>query len=210
MNSKGAILIVDDNPRNIQVLGSMLRENGYSISAVLNGPDALSILRGVEVDLVLLDVMMPGMSGLEVCREMKSTPSLAEIPVIFLTALSDAEDVLRGFEAGGVDYVTKPFRAAELLARVKVHVSLRQARREIFSLQEILPICSSCKNIRNDDGYWIQVESYLSERSDLRFSHGICPKCMEELYPGATERIAARHAAQKRNPPPADPETGGG
>lgn len=198
MTAPGSILIVDDNPRNIQVLGAILRQEGYSLSLVTSGSDALALLKGVQVDLVLLDVMMPGMSGFDVCRELKKEPRTREIPVIFLTALSDTEHMLEGFAVGGVDYVTKPFKAAELLARVKVHVSLRRAHQEIVRLQEILPICASCKKIRDDDGFWVQVEKYLSERADLRFSHGICPDCIQKLYPELAERMDARHDSETR------------
>jgi len=199
METPGSILIVDDNPRNIQVLGAILRQEGYSISIVTNGPDALAMVRGVHFDLILLDVMMPGMSGFEVCRELKRDSRTRDTPVLFLTALSDTEHMLEGFAAGGVDYVTKPFKSAELLARVKVHVSLRKAHQEILRLQDILPICASCKKIRDDQGFWIQVEKYLSERSDLKFSHGICPDCIQSLYPDLAERMEARRDANGRD-----------
>jgi CheY-like chemotaxis protein len=192
MQTTGSILIVDDNPRNIQVLGATLRQEGYSLSIVTNGPDALSLLKGVHIDLILLDVMMPGMSGFDVCRELKKEPRTRDIPVIFLTALSDSEHMLEGFAVGGVDYVSKPFKSAELLARVKVHVSLRKAHQEIVRLQDILPICASCKKIRDDDGFWVQVEKYLSEHADLHFSHGICPDCIQRLYPDLVERMDRR------------------
>lgn len=192
MHATGSILIVDDNSRNIQVLGATLRQEGYSLSIVTNGPDALALLKGVHIDLILLDVMMPGMSGFDVCRELKKDSRTRDIPVIFLTALSDSEHMLEGFAVGGVDYVSKPFKSAELLARVKAHVSLRKAHQEIVRLQDILPICASCKKIRDDDGFWVQVEKYLSERIDMQFSHGICPDCMQKLYPDLVERLDSR------------------
>lgn len=202
MDTAGSILIVDDNPRNIQVLGAILRQEGYSISIVTNGADALAMVRGVQFDLILLDVMMPGMSGFEVCRALKQDSRTRDIPVLFLTALSDTEHMLEGFAAGGVDYVTKPFKSAELLARVKVHVSLRKAHQEILRLQDILPICASCKKIRDDQGFWIQVEKYLSERSELKFSHGICPDCIQSLYPDLAGRMEARREANGRDSRP--------
>ena len=127
----GHILIVDDTPENIQVLGGMLRDAGYNVNAASSGQGALDSLDRVTPDLVLLDVIMPDMDGFEVCTRIKANPSTAEIPIIFLTAKIETEDVLRGFELGAVDYVTKPFRSAELLKRVGTHVTLNRLRREL-------------------------------------------------------------------------------
>ena len=188
MNHKGSILIVDDNPQNLQVLGSLLQKEGHSISVAMNGPDAIAFLADHAVDLVLLDVMMPGMSGFEACEKLKANPHTKDIPVIFVSARIETQDIVRGFEAGGVDYVTKPFNPPELLARVRTHVALQKARSEIVGLRSILPICSSCKKIRDDDGYWQQVEEYVSSHADVRFSHGICHDCMRKLYPDIADR----------------------
>ncbi len=154
------------------------------------------MVRELEPDLILLDIMMPGMDGLEVCRKLKGMDETRETPVIFLTAKTETEDIVRGFEAGGVDYITKPFQAVELLARVKTHLELKKARetrdRLIGELREaldkvrvlsgLLPICSYCKKIRDDQGYWSRVEEYITEHSDVTFSHGICPDCMEKHF----------------------------
>ncbi len=192
MNSPGSILIVDDNPQNIQVLGAILQTANHSLSIVMNGADALSYLKTTSVDLVLLDVMMPGLSGFEVCEKIKADPNLKDIPVIFLTAKSDLGDLIKGFEAGAVDYVTKPFQAAELLARVKTHIALHRSTQEIIRLQGILPICSCCRKIRDDDGYWQQVEEYLVAHTEVRFSHGICNDCVRTLYPDIADRVLAQ------------------
>jgi putative two-component system response regulator len=119
------ILIVDDVPDNIQVAMNLLREDGYSFSFANDGEKALSLIKknGDQFDLVLLDVMMPGMDGFEVCRRIKSETSSHQLPIIFLTARSDVDAMTQGFDAGGVDYVTKPFHANELLARVRTHVN---------------------------------------------------------------------------------------
>jgi two-component system sensor histidine kinase/response regulator len=125
------ILLVDDEPKNLQVAGALLRSAGFDIGLVSSGPDALSLIDSEQPDLILLDVMMPHMDGYEVCQKLKSNPVTAGIPVIFLTARNEEEDILQGFSAGGEDYLTKPFRPRELLARVRTHVRLRQTEEEL-------------------------------------------------------------------------------
>lgn len=128
------LLIVDDNPTNIQILASLLGHGGYSISFATDGFEALEHLRSEPCELVLLDIMMPGMSGLEVCSEMQQDPALARIPVIFVTALHDQETLLKAFQCGGVDYLTKPFIAQELVARVQIHLRLHYSENRLRSL----------------------------------------------------------------------------
>lgn len=128
---KTLILIVDDNPRSLQFLGNLLLENGYEPAAALNGENALKFVQKTTPDLILLDVMMPGTDGYEVCEKLKSDDATKDIPIIFLTAKITEEDVIRGFDAGGVDYVAKPFHSAELLSRVRTHVCLRKMQKKI-------------------------------------------------------------------------------
>jgi two-component system, sensor histidine kinase and response regulator len=122
------ILIVDDLPENLAVLGNILRNEGYQIAVANNGQQAVKIAVSRKPDLVLLDVAMPEMDGLIASRLMKANPESENIPVIFLTARTDTSDVLKGFEAGAVDYIAKPFKSAELLARVSTHIELKQSR----------------------------------------------------------------------------------
>lgn len=128
------IFIAEDVPKNLQVLCNILRKESYRISAAGNGRQALEMIPEVKPDLVLLDVMMPELNGFEVCEQMQKDSRLKDIPVIFLTAKAEAADILKGFEAGAVDYVTKPFTGAELLARVKIHLDLKFAREELKEL----------------------------------------------------------------------------
>ena len=125
------ILIVDDVPDNIQVAMSLLREDSYEFSFANSGEKALSILQNddAEFDLILLDIMMPGLDGYETCQRIKRQTQLKDIPIIFLTAKADVDSIARAFKVGGVDYVTKPFHAAELLARVRTHVQLYQTKK---------------------------------------------------------------------------------
>lgn len=127
--SQFKILIVDDNSKNIQVLGSILREEGYLVGFAFEGRQALTLLKGSnDYDLVLLDVNMPVMTGIDACKALRKNKNIKQIPVIFLTALSDPEDIVKGFDAGGQDYVTKPFNSKELLSRVKTHLELKRSK----------------------------------------------------------------------------------
>ncbi len=125
MSRKFKILIVDDNPKNIQVLALILQQEGYDLAFATSGEKALKIASEVHIDLILLDVMMPGKDGFETCKELKNSLKTSKIPVIFLTALSDKENIIKGFSIGGIDYVTKPFNTKELLIRVKTHLQLK-------------------------------------------------------------------------------------
>ena len=122
------ILIVDDVLDNIQVAMNILKEDSYNFSYAKNGEDALNLLKNNNFDLILLDIMMPGIDGYEVCSRMQKDPRLSDIPVIFLTAKADIDSMTRGFKVGGLDYITKPFHANELLARVKTHLELYKAK----------------------------------------------------------------------------------
>ena len=122
------VLVVDDTIANLRLLSNMLSEEGYDVRAVTSGPQALQAVERDPPDVILLDITMPEMDGYEVCRRLKARDHSKDVPVIFLTALTDTADKVRAFDAGGVDYVTKPFQLEEVLARVKTHVALRQAR----------------------------------------------------------------------------------
>ena len=132
--SDSRILIVDDTVKNIQVLGTVLKQEGYQINVAQNGLQALDIVGKVTPDLILLDVMMPELDGFETCKRLKDDPATAEIPVIFLTAKVETDDIVKGFELGAVDYVTKPFNTTELLKRVDTHLSLHHLRQRLEQL----------------------------------------------------------------------------
>ncbi len=123
------ILIVDDVSDNIQVAMSILKEKNYQFSFALHGEQALELIWGHDFDLILLDIMMPGIDGYEVCRRIKAKPDTQDIPVIFLTAKVDVDSIKEGFDVGAVDYITKPFHPEELIARVKTHLELYAAKR---------------------------------------------------------------------------------
>jgi PleD family two-component response regulator len=184
-----------------------------------NGKQAIDIAtHNGELDLIILDVMMDGMDGFETCQILKQDIRTKDIPVLFISALSNTINKVKGFKVGGVDYITKPFQADEVIARVKTHMSLTKLRKElevqnkllkdeiderkqieiekeklinelkdalleVKTLRSFIPICANCKSIRNDEGYWEQVEVYMKDRINANFSHSLCPTCVAKLYP---------------------------
>ena len=133
---KSRILVVDDISKNLQVVGTILRNEGYHVMPATSGLQALERVSAQPPDLILLDLMMPEMDGLEVCSRLKADPLTRQIPVIFLTASNEMEHLMKGFEAGAVDYITKPFNAPELLARVRTHLELKHARERLREMNE--------------------------------------------------------------------------
>jgi PleD family two-component response regulator len=195
-HSRKNILIVDDTPENLTVLRQILTEDGYRVRPALSGEIALKTVQADLPDLILLDIVMPGMDGFEVCRKLKAREKTRDVPIIFISALSEIEDKMRAFSQGGVDYISKPFNTEEVLARVKTHltlyslvnsleqknIKLKKVLDEVKQLQGMLPICANCKKIRDDKGYWNILESYIEKHSEASFSHGLCPECSDDLY----------------------------
>ena len=152
-----------------------MRSNGYDVEFATDGEKALDWMNNKNFDLVLLDIMMPGLSGYEVCKRMKADRRKSHIPVIFLTARTETDDIVKAFDVGGADYVAKPFKTPELLARIKTQV-------EIKILRGLIPICANCKKIRDEEGLWKEIEVYIERHSNAQCSHGICDECFEKLY----------------------------
>jgi phosphoserine phosphatase RsbU/P len=190
------ILIAEDDPVSKRYLEAALHKWGYDVSVATNGAEAWRRLQEEEPPpLAILDWMMPELDGLEICRRIRTDPLVERMYVILLTARTGKGNAVAGLEAGADDYVTKPFDRKELRARVQVgarvvrlqtHLAARVRELEgalakVKQLQGLLPICSYCKKIRDDRNYWRQVESYLSEHSEVQFSHGICPECYAKL-----------------------------
>ena len=131
MTCDGNILIVDDTPDNLRFLSGILTQQGYEARTVINGRMALMVAETAPPELILLDIRMPGLDGYEVCVQLKSNAETCDIPVIFLSALDDISDKIKAFEVGGVDYITKPFHTAEVLARVKTHLALSRLQQQL-------------------------------------------------------------------------------
>lgn len=193
------ILIAEDDPISRVFLEVTLVKWGYKVIVTCDGNEAWEALQREAPAIAILDWMMPGIDGAEVCRRARGTETAAPTYVILLTAKSEKDDVVEGLEAGADDYVTKPFNRSELQARIKVGlrivglqrnlservIELQSALSRVKQLQGLLPICSYCKKVRDDQNYWQQVDSYISKHADVEFSHGICPACFDRLI---TER----------------------
>lgn len=133
-NSTANILIVDDNVDNLNVLAGMLAEQNYKVRRAINGSIALRAIKASIPDLILLDIVLPDMTGYDICTQLKQHPSTQDIPVIFISSLNDTEDKVKAFAVGGVDYVSKPFEMAEVCARIRNQLEIQFAKAEIESL----------------------------------------------------------------------------
>jgi sigma-B regulation protein RsbU (phosphoserine phosphatase) len=176
------ILIADDDRMSTTMLGTTLKKWEFDVVVVHDGLAAWERIIGDEPpELVIVDWMMPGIDGIELCRRIRTTPLRSPVYVILLTARSSRQDLVAGLEAGADDYLTKPFDPDELRARIHVGQRTLGLIANIKQLTGLLPICSYCKRIRSDTNYWEQVEGYITEHTDARFSHGICPACMDKV-----------------------------
>lgn len=202
------ILIAEDDPISCRMLETNLISWGYEVLVTTNGADAWAEFQKEDAPrLAILDILMPEMNGLEVCRKIRQMANSSPPYLILLTAKQKKEDVVAGIEAGANDYLTKPIYLDEFRVRLEVGVrmvelqqslakrvkDLEEALAHVHQLQGILPICSYCKKIRDDQNYWHQVESYISQYSDTRFSHSVCPDCytteMEPQFREIKERL---------------------
>ena len=189
------VLVADDLDINRKLLRTLLTAEGYDVIEASNGIDAFNILQTATGPIVgLIDWEMPEMEGIEVCRQTRLLQDTPPIYLILLTVRDSKQDIVAGLQGGANDYITKPFDKTELLARVSIGrqmVQLQQALTErvaelkdallsVKQLGGLLPICSYCKKIRDDQNYWQQVESYVGKHSEAIFSHSICPTCYEE------------------------------
>lgn len=193
------ILVAEDDFISRNLLVNLLHKNGYDVTACKNGTEAWeNLVMPDGPHLAILDWNMPGMKGIEICKMIREQNLKINPYLIILTASrNEKKDVIEIFRTGSNDYMEKPFDVNEVIARVKLgeeHIrlqmdlaerikSLEEAHQHIKTLQGILPICMHCHNIRNDNESWERLEDYISRNSDAQFSHGICPKCAEKLYP---------------------------
>ncbi len=189
------ILIAEDDLTSRMLLQHTLIKWNFDIVTTTNGQEAWEAL---QVDdpprMAILDWMMPKMDGQEICERVRASEKLNRTYIILLTAKIANEDLISGLGAGADDYITKPFNKEELHARIKAGIriydlqdslamrikELQTAMDQIKTLKGIIPICSYCKKIRDDQNYWQQVEQYVTHHSDAEFSHGVCPDCYQE------------------------------
>jgi PleD family two-component response regulator len=192
------ILVVDDNANVARGTARLLEQAGYVIAATSNGLEAMAAMPTFRPDLVLTDRDMPGMDGLALCQRIKADPALADVLVILNSGtFTLSEDQTAGLNSGADGYIARPIANRELVARVDAYVrilrlnrSLREKNTELEAalakvklLSGLVPICSGCKQIRDDKGYWSEVESYVQKHSEAKFTHGLCPKCTQKYFP---------------------------
>lgn len=204
MEEKIRILVVDDTDLLRAGTARVLRQGGYPVDEAATGAECLAKLNSFRPDLVLLDVNLPDTNGFEICRMLKGQSHSNKVYVMMLSASKTSpDDRSEGLEIGADGYMVRPISNRELLAWVRAMERIIQAERErdrlVGELQEalanikvlrgLLPICSHCKKIRDDKGYWKQVEVYIREHTEAEFSHGLCPDCVRKLYPEYADRI---------------------
>jgi len=188
------ILIAEDDPVSSRILATTLVKWGHEVVSTRNGSEAWQHLQREDSPLIaILDWMMPGMDGLEVCRRVRQSPRSISPYIILLTANHGVDQLVTGMEAGADDYLTKPYNRDELRVRINVGArivelqsklaervhELEKALEQVKQLEAMLPMCSYCRNVRDDRDYWQSVESYVTTHSETKFSHGICPACYE-------------------------------
>lgn len=185
------LLIADDDKVTLNVLTDSLTRAGYTVVSAADGNEAWLQLQQHDIAVAVLDWLMPGMEGIDICRRAQQEPKLAHRYFILLTGKDTTADLVAGLQAGASDYLSKPFEEAELLARVEVGVrfielerklaqrvtQLEAALNQVKRLEGLLPMCSYCKRIRNEQDYWERVDNYISQHANVRFLHNICPEC---------------------------------
>ena len=175
------ILIVDDDPLLRTLLHTALTRLGHQVSAAQDGIEALSFLEKCAVPLVISDILMPRMDGLELCRCIRKAGFSRYVYVILLTAVDGKPGFLSGMQAGADDFMVKPFDSDMLAARLGVAERILGLQLQVNQLAKLLPICSICKKVRDDQNYWHQVEAYITRHTDAKFTHSYCPDCFNKL-----------------------------
>jgi len=194
------ILIADDDLICRSMLEDQLTDWGHEVVAVADGTAAWQVLQSVDAPpLAVLDWMMPGLDGVAACQKVRALAATPSPYLILLTSRQEKGSVVTGLQSGADDYVSKPFDPDELHARINVGIRISELQRNLAErvrelehalthvkrLQGILPICSYCKKVRNDQNYWQQVDGYITEHADVMFSHGICPECLPKAMEAA-------------------------
>ena len=202
MSEIAKVLVTDDDPEILHLTATILERAGYEVLEASTGKECLEAAQAHHPDIVLLDVMLPDVSGIEVCKQIKADWDLRGIFVILVSGVRiSSEYQADGLDLGADGYIIKPLSSKELAARVhspvrikraedalreketeqqKLISQLQEALAEIKTLKGFIPICASCKKIRDDEGYWTQLEAYISKHTDAVLSHGMCPDCAEK------------------------------
>jgi phosphoserine phosphatase RsbU/P len=198
MTQQIKILIVDDDPDVLSATTRMVKKAGFMVMEASTGEAAIKAARDQKPDIILLDVVLPDIMGTELCRQIKADPRTGGGYVILTSGMKTGSDQQAdGLDAGADGYIARPVSNRELIARINAMVriltaererdqvieELRQALAKIRQLSSLLPICMHCKKIRDDKGYWSELEAYIRENTDTEFSHSICRECAEKHYP---------------------------
>lgn len=201
-----SVLVVDDSPTDLLYMTRLIEAPDRHILTAASGEEAIKIIQGVEFALVLLDVHLEGMSGIETAEQLRSDERTKHLPIIFVTGSGKREEqIFEAYDTGAVDYLIKPVEPNLLRSKVNVFCELSVQRHviqeqldeiqkknkvlkrqleEIKTLRGLVPICAKCKNVRDDSGFWQTIENYVCEHSEAEFSHSLCPECRNTLYPG--------------------------
>ena len=198
MNQSIKVLIVDDDPEVLFATSRIVKSAGYEVFEAITGTECMATAREIRPDLILLDVVLPDVDGIQLCKDIKSDPALnATFIVLISGSKTSSLEQADGLDVGADGYIARPISNRELKARVnamariyvaererdQLIVELKDALSKVKLLSGLLPICASCKKIRDDQGYWNQVEMFIGKRSNAEFSHSICPECAKKLYP---------------------------
>lgn len=198
MNEDVTIMVVDDDPDILFATVRILKNAGYSVIKASSASESLALLDEYRPDLILLDVVLPDMKGTDLCRKIKNDPTHKGANIILLSGkMTSTDDQTEGLDIGADGYIARPISNRELEARVKAMVrilltererdrlivELKKALSEIKTLSGLLPLCSHCKKVRDDKGYWNQIDAYIRQHTDADFTHSICPECAEKYYP---------------------------
>jgi DNA-binding response OmpR family regulator len=188
------ILIADDDSTSRIVLSATLKKLGHQVTVTSNGAEAWTVFENGDVPLLISDMVMPDVHGLELCRRIRAAKRPKYTYIILLTSVGGQSGYLVGMRAGADDFINKPLDEEQLAVRLVFAERILNLQSQIKQLSGLLPICCVCKKVRDDQNYWQQVESYISKRTDARFSHGYCPDCfkkaMQELEtPAGTKAV---------------------
>jgi DNA-binding response OmpR family regulator len=207
------VLVTDDNPDILLLSTALLKQEGYTVLQASTGQECLDTVRAHHPDIVLLDVALPDITGVQICRQIKSDESLEDIFVILASGVQvSSEHQAEGLDVGAEGFIIRPISNKEFLARVRAGERIKRAEdalrerekqqqmlisqlmealAEIKTLKGCIPICASCKKIRDDKGYWDQLEAYISKHTDAIFTHGLCPECAE-LYRAEIKNVSRK------------------
>ena len=188
------ILIADDDAMSRQLLSGLVKEWGHEPVLAENGEEAWSLVTEQKLQLVIVDWMMPRLTGVGLCERIRAADLTQYVYLILLTSRKDSDEIITGLNAGADDYVTKPFDARELEVRLNVGIRVLDLERklaerasqaeeqlaQINRLESLIPICCECRQVRDDKNYWHKVETYLSKKTPAKFTHTLCPHCYEK------------------------------